>query len=214
MKLKTIADKIDFGVAFHEMASKEPHPLALLQPAILDWIGKRDDAVVFGGQAVNAYVKQSRMTEDIDALSTHAKALIENLRDYLADRFHIALRIRTVSNGKGFRLYQVRKPTNRNLVDIRSVEVLPAFKRIAGVKFVRPVDLLAGKVMAYASRLTNPKSGTDWRDIAMLLIKFPQLKFERREVYDALIRLGASEFVLRTWEDIVNRPISESIPEY
>lgn len=48
---------------------REPLPLATIQESVLEFLRGRDDAVVFGAQAVNAYVQESRMTQDIDLLS-------------------------------------------------------------------------------------------------------------------------------------------------
>ena len=81
---------------------------------------------IFGAQAVNAYVKEPRMSRDIDLISTHAKGLSEELRKYLHDKFHVAIRIRTVSKGRRFRLIQIQTKGNRHLVDIRMVAKLPA----------------------------------------------------------------------------------------
>jgi hypothetical protein len=38
---------------------------------------------------------------------------------------------------------------------------------------VSPPELIANKVIAFSSRRDKPKSGTDWRDVAMLLLQFP-----------------------------------------
>ena len=51
----------------------EPLPLATLQHAVLEFLRGRDDVVVFGAQAGNAYVNEPRMTQDLDLLSTHAE---------------------------------------------------------------------------------------------------------------------------------------------
>jgi len=51
------------SLTFHEFAMNEPLPLAILQDAVLDFLRGRDDAVVFGAQAVNAYVAEPRMSQ-------------------------------------------------------------------------------------------------------------------------------------------------------
>ena len=51
---------------------QETLPLATIQDAVLDFLRGRKDAVVFGAQAVNAYVDEPRMTQDIDLLSVQA----------------------------------------------------------------------------------------------------------------------------------------------
>jgi len=190
-------------LTFREFAMHEPLPLATIQQAVLEFLQGRDDAVVFGAQAVNAYVAEARMTQDIDLLSDRASALAAELRGSLSQQFRIAVRVRRVPGGKGYRLFQVRKAGNRHLVDIRPVEALPAAQRIEGVLVIAPTELVAHKVMAYHQRRGQPKSGTDWRDIAMLLLKFPQLKRERGPVLDCLQAAGADPAALAAWAELV-----------
>jgi len=64
----------------------------------------------------------------------------------------------------------VQKPENRHLVDIRPVEELPPAKRVNHVLVVTPEELIAGKVMAWVRSARQAKAGTDWRDLAMLLL--------------------------------------------
>lgn len=82
-------------LTFREFAMSEPLPLATVQEAVLEFLRDREDAVVFGAQAVNAYVNDARMTQDIDLLSTRAGVLAHELRDHLSRRFHIAVRATT-----------------------------------------------------------------------------------------------------------------------
>ena len=98
----------DGSLTLREFAMREPHPLASIHDATLNFLRNRDDAVLFGAQAVNAYVDEARMTQAVDILSTPARELAEELREYLAKTFNIAVRIRDVAEGKGFRLYQMR----------------------------------------------------------------------------------------------------------
>ena len=76
---------------------------------MLEFLRGRDDVVVFGAQAVNAYVGEPRMSQDIDLLTTHADSLAEELRQFLSDRFHIAVRVCVIGAGKGYRLFQIAK---------------------------------------------------------------------------------------------------------
>ena len=69
---------------------RESLPLATIQEAVLEFLRGRDDAVMFGAQAVNAYVPEPRMSQDIDLLSTRAAELAEELRAHLSDKFHVA----------------------------------------------------------------------------------------------------------------------------
>ena len=86
-------------LTFKEFAMREPLPLATIHDAVLQFLRGRDDAVVFGAQAVNAYVDEPRMSQDIDLVSTRANELAEELREYLSERFHIAVRVRVIGAG-------------------------------------------------------------------------------------------------------------------
>jgi len=76
----------------------ESLPLATIQEAVLEFLCGRDDAVVFGAQAVNAYVPEPRMSKDIDLLSTRAAELAEELCTHLGDQFHAAVEVREVAD--------------------------------------------------------------------------------------------------------------------
>lgn len=194
-------------LTFREFMMGEPLPLAVLQQAVLEFLRGRDDVVVFGAQAVNAYVNEPRMTQDLDLLSTHADVVAQELCVALRERFHISVRIRRVGAGRGLRVFQVRKSGNRHLVDLRSVETLPEAERIAGVLVLAPVELIASKVIAYHQRRGEPKSGTDWRDLAMLLLTFPALKCYPGPVGKCLQATGATPEVLAAWQAIVAQEI-------
>jgi hypothetical protein len=56
---------------------------------------------------------------------------------------------------------------------------------------IAPPDLIASKVISYHRRLAQPKSFTDRRDIAMLLLQFPEFKSEAGPVMDCLRAAGA-----------------------
>ena len=185
----------------------ETLPLATIQEAVLEFLRGRDDVVVFGAQAVNAYVPEPRMSQDIDLLSPRAAELAEELRTHLSDRFHVAVRVREVADGRGYRLYQIQKTGNRHLVDIRLVTSLPPSQRIAQVLVVSPEELIALKVIAYHLRRGQPKSGTDWRDIAMLLLAFPDLKISDGLVAERLRAENAGEEVIKLWQELVNQKI-------
>ena len=89
---------------------REDVPLADVFRVVLAFVADRDDAVLFGAQAVNAYCEPPRMTGDIDLMSTRARLLAEDIRTLLAERFGIAVRVRDVAAREGFRIYQLRKP--------------------------------------------------------------------------------------------------------
>ncbi|MBI3177548.1 MAG: nucleotidyl transferase AbiEii/AbiGii toxin family protein [Chloroflexi bacterium] len=197
-------------LTFREFAMQEQLPLAAIQNAVLEFLRGRDDAAVFGAQAVNAYVPEPRMTQDIDLISPRAAEFAEELREHLSRRFHVATRIREIGEGRGYRLYQIQKPGNRHLVDVRPVETLPATQRIAEVLVIAPADLIASKVIAYHQRRGHPKSGTDWRDLAMLLLTFPDLKRDPGPVTDRLKAADVTPAVLAVWKELVAQEIQSA----
>jgi len=196
-------------LTFREFAMREELPLATIHQAVLEFLRGRNDAVVFGAQAVNAYVDEPRMSQDIDLVSTRATELAEELREYLSERFHIAVRVRVIGAAKGYRLFQIQKPRNRHLVDVRTAESLPHAERIEDVLVISPPELIAYKVIAYHARRGQPKSGTDWRDLAMLLLTFPELKKEEGAVSEALRSIGAKDDAMKTWRELVAQELVE-----
>jgi hypothetical protein len=194
-------------LTFNEFAMQESVPLATIQTAVLEFLPDRDDTVIFGAQAVNAYVGEPRMTQYIDLLSTRARKLAQELKEHLSQEFHIALRVREIGDGKGYRLFQLQKSGNRHLVDLRPVQTLPAARCIDRIWVMAPAELLASKAIAFHQRRGKPKSGTDWRDIAMLLLKFPDLKCSPGPVEDYLRAAGADSTVLAVWPEFVSQPI-------
>lgn len=192
---------------------REPLPLATLHEAVLEFLRGRKDAVVFGATAVNAYVSEPRMTQDIDVMSTRAADLAEEMRTYLNERFQIAVRVRTIGEGKGYRVFQIRKEGNRHLVDVRPVMSLPPAQHFEDVPVVAPADLIALKVVSSHTRRGKPKSFLDRRDLAMLLLAFPDLKTESGPVESSLKSLGVSEEVMNYWRELVSEEIQESSDE-
>jgi hypothetical protein len=195
------------ALTFQEFAMSEPLPLATIQNSVLEFLRGRDDGVVFGAQAVNAYVSEPRMTQDVDLLSTRAAELAEELRDHLSQQFHIAVRVREIGKGRGYRLFQIRKSGNRHLVDVRPVVSLPSSQRVAGVLVMAPAELIASKVRSFYRRRAQPKSFTDRRDIAELLLQFPELKESTGPVTDALRATGAEPELLTAWQQLVAQEI-------
>jgi len=80
----------------------DPLPKGVLQQAVVDFLNGRDDAAIFGAIAVNVYIDERRMTEDVDILSPRAADLAEELRRQLSDQFHITVRERTIRDGSGY----------------------------------------------------------------------------------------------------------------
>ena len=197
----------DGPLTFREFAMREPHPLAAIHDAVLEFLRDRTDAVLYGAQAVNAYVSEARLTQDVDLASTRAAELVEELRTFLNQRFHIAVRSREIRGGIGYRIYQVRKPENRHLIDVRPVSVLPPAQRVKKVLVVTPPELIANKVAAYTHRRHKPKAGTDWRDLAILLLTFPELKKVEGPVAERLRAAEAGPDVMAAWKELVAQDI-------
>jgi len=194
-------------LTFQEFMSQDPLPLSTVQQAVLEFLQGREDVVLFGTQAVNAYVSEPRMTQYIDLMSIRAKELAEDLCNYLSQHFYIAVRIREVANGRGYRLFQLQKAGNRHLVDLRSVEKLPPCQRIANLLVMAPAPLIASKVIAYQQRQHQPKAGTDWRDLAMLLLTFPEFKQNPDTIVEQLRNSNASLEALTFWQLLVTQTL-------
>ncbi len=191
-------------MTFQEFVTHEPLPLSKIQGAVLEFLQGRDDAVLFGAQAVNAYVAEPRATQDVDIISNRAHEFAEELRANLSERFHIAVRIREVKD-KGLRIYQVRKEGNRHLVDVRIENSLPLSTAVEDINVLAPIELIVSKVLSYESRRGKPKAGTDWRDLGMLLVRFPELKSYEGEVLNHLKERSANEFAIDFWRQMVEQ---------
>lgn len=197
----------DGSLTMREFAMREPLPLARIQDEILDFLRNREDAVLFGAQAVNAYVDEARMTQEVGILSTRAREPAEELREHLANTFTIATRVREVAQGQGFRDYQLRQPKNRHLADVRAVAVFPPTQVVSEVRVLIPEELIAQKVLSYISRRAQPKSGTDWRDLMILLLTYPELQSKTGKVLDRLHAAGADDQVIAEWNRLVETKI-------
>lgn len=185
----------------------EPLPLSTIHSAVIDFLAGKEDAALFGAQAVNAYVDDARATQDVDIMSPRAKELAEELRFHISQKFRIAARVREVREGIGYRIYQLQKDRNRHLVDVRPVAVLPPTQRVANVLVLTPEELIASKLVAWQRRAGTPKSFTDQRDIAVLLLKFPELKTERGAVADRLTAAGADNATFAAWSALIAQDI-------
>lgn len=186
---------------------REPLPLATIHDAVLEFLRGRDDAVLFGAHAVNAYVREPRMTQEVDIASTSPIEFAEELRQFLNQRFHIAYRVRSVRDGLGYRIYQVRRPENRHLIDIRPVESLPPAQRVKKVLVVTPAELLANKVMSMTGRKHKAKGLVDRADAYRLLLEFPELKTEEGPVAERLRAAEATDKVMAAWKELVAEEI-------
>src|SRR5688500_13789840 len=133
-------------LTFQEFVKHETLPLSKIHQALLEFLQGRVDVVLFGAHAVNAYASEPRMTQDVDLLSTDAKNLVEELKEFLSEKFHIAVRVREIGD-KGLRIYQVRKESNRHLIDIRPVAEFPETQVIEEIQVLSPVELIVSTVI-------------------------------------------------------------------
>jgi nucleotidyltransferase AbiEii toxin of type IV toxin-antitoxin system len=200
----------DGSLTFREFATREPLRLAMIHDSVLEFLRGRRDAVLCGAHAVNAYVDEPRMTQDVDMLSPRGAALAEELRAHLYQQFQIEVRIQTVGSGFLYRLHQVRQPKDRHLVDVRSVDTLPDHRLVEKVLVSKPIDLICQKVVSMLRRSGTAKEMTDLADIYRLLLAFPQLKAYDGEVTNCLWDLGAPDLIIDAWHEIVD---SEILPE-
>ena len=76
-----------------------------------------------------------------------------------------------------------------------------------------PPVLIAHKVIAYHARRGQPKAGTDWRDLAMLLLTFPELKQEQGAVTEALKSARVKDDVMQTWRELISQDLVETNDE-
>lgn len=193
----------------------EPVPLATVHSVVLAFLQDRTDVAVFGAQAVNAYVEQSRMTQDVDLMSTAGEALAHLICDHLHTTLNLATRVRSVASGKGFRVYQVRKPKNRHLVDVRHVDVLPRCELSDRIQVVEPASLIALKIISMTSRSNTPKGVTDQADLMRLLMTYPLLKTEIGPVADRMLDHNADDLAKQAWIEFVQTDFqSDNDDEY
>jgi hypothetical protein len=207
----------DAPLTLREYVTHQKVPLADIFRAVAGFLSGRRDVVVFGAQAVNAYVgaKDERMTSDLDVISTRAAGVAEEIRAHLATKFRLAVRVRAMTKkGAGYRVYQIMKPQNRPLVDVRQEERLPDHTSKGGVRIVEPITLLAMKVKSYVERKNQIKGDTDRVDIRRLLRRFPKLRKERGEVTAKLVADGVSATVLATWFEFVRERLDPDSDEY
>ena len=200
----------DASLTFQEFVMQEPLPIATIQRAVFEFLQGRKDVVLFGAQAVNAYVAEPRMSQDVVLMAVDAETLAEEIREFLGTQFHIAVRVRKVKEGLGYRVYQLRKPENRHLVDVRKVDSLPDSRSVNGIQVLSPELVIAGKVNASWQRRHHPRSDTDRRDIRYMLLAFPEFK-EKPEVITRLLTVaGADEAVLNSWKELASEQLVET----
>jgi hypothetical protein len=204
----------DGSLTLREFAMGEPLPLARVHDAVLQFLRRRDDAALFGAQAVNAYVDEPRMTQDVGIVSPRAAELAEELRAHLASTFHIAVRVRVVAEGQGFRVFQLREPKIRHLADVRQVAALPPIRLVADIRVLVPEELIAQKVIALVRRRGQPKGDIDRRDIKVLLLAHPELRTPHGVVRERLVADGADAAMFAAWDGLVQEAIPPPEEEF
>src|SRR5260221_7693471 len=108
-----------------ELLMREPVPLHRVHEAIFAFCRAHDGVVIFGAQAVNFYVREPRMSQDVDVLSATPEETANELARTLGAELHLAVRVREVAPGKGYRVYQARKEGSRHLADVRLADFSP-----------------------------------------------------------------------------------------
>jgi hypothetical protein len=204
----------DGALTFQEFAMGESLPLSSIHEAVLQFLRGRNDTVLFGAQAVNAYVDEPRMTQDVDVLCPRAADFAEELRRFLNERFQIALPVRTVGQGSGYRIDQIRKPKNRHLVDVRRVDSLPPHQCLNDVQVLTPVALICHTLQSMITRSKTPKGMMDVADLRRLLLTFPELKVADGTVAAALRDGGARAAVMDAWRELVSQDIVHDDESY
>jgi hypothetical protein len=195
----------DGSLTFQEFATREPVPLARVHDAVLEFLRGRTDMVLCGAHAVNAYVDQARMTDDVDLVAIEATELAKELCGHLGKRLRMTLKTRRV--GLTCEICQSRGAKKRRLVDIRVVEELPPVKRVKEVLVLAPPELIACKVIRMMRRKHGPHAGIDQADLCRLLLKFPALKSLTGAVADRLRAHGARTDVFAAWKKLVAQEI-------
>ncbi len=209
----------DGALIFREFATREPLPLARVHDAVLESLRGRDDAVLYGVHAVNAYVDESRMTDDVDIASTAPAALAEEVAGFLRQRFAIQTSITSVKAKTrivGYRVDQERHPTARHLVDVRVESKLPPARRIKGVLVLEPCELICEKLILSLRKTRTADEALHMADLKRLLLRFPRLKRAQGNVRDRLcemIKTGKPRALLAAWEKLAAETISSDDDE-
>ncbi len=193
-----------------EFLMREPLPLHEVHEAILEFCRNRDDLAIFGAQAVNLYVSHPRMTQDVDLLALTPTTAAEELAAYLGQRFHIAVRVRIIKEGKACRVYQIRSEGPRHLADVRISDFPISQITVAqdGLRYVCLPVLVAMKVFAFTKRAHAPKGASDVADLRRLLLAHPELRSDNL-VSQWIERISADAQTLSAWHRLLEEPLTE-----
>ena len=167
----------DGSLTFREFAMREPLPLAMIHDAVLEFLRGRTDAVLFGAQAVNAYVDEPRMTSGCRYLVAAGGGIGGGIGAHLSEK---------ISNrgadscGGGWSVASVVPEFARcetvTLSTSGEWRTLPGPRVIEDVSVTPPGDLIAQKVLSTVSRSKSAKGLIDHADIRRLLLTFPRMK--------------------------------------
>jgi hypothetical protein len=139
-----------------------------IQREILDFLDGRKDIVLWGAQAVNAYIddpNEQRYTHGVDIQAMDAGAVADAIKMRLETAF--SLTIKLVVGKRFVSLWD--KQGKRKLMDINRTEVLPPFIVIDGVQVITKEELIKGKQQSAASPHRNKlKKQQDLIDLARL----------------------------------------------
>lgn len=62
------------------------------------------------------------------------------------------------------------------MADVRITADFPETETIEEIRVLSPLELIVSKLISFQSRYGKPKSWTDRCDLAVLLLRFPELK--------------------------------------
>lgn len=191
---------VDVPPSLPEVAMANSVDIQAIFRAVHEFMRARRGLVLFGAHAVNTYCRPARNTMDIDVMAPNAEAVAEELREYLAKRFFLAVRVRRIRDG--FRVYQVMQPENRHLVDLRESDTRIETRMVEGIAVVTPPFLVAMKVKSFADRRMKQKGLSDRQDLERLLSCHASLRRDDGPVAEALFRWGRAD-LLPLWREIV-----------
>lgn len=183
-----------------EYHMREASPLFRIQEAIFEFCRDQPDVAIFGAQAVNFYVKQPRMSQDVDLLCTRPGVVAADLARSLGELFHIATRVRELASGKAYRVFQIRSEGNRHLADLRLAEFpLTDLVERDGIRYVSLPVLAALKTCALVKRRQAPKGATDLADLRRILLAHPELRQDQAGVAEAIRVVGGGQEEITQW---------------
>ena len=88
------------------------------------------------------------------------------------------------------------------MINIRYVSEFPELEIIRNIQVLSPLELIVSKIISFQSRYGKPKSWTDRRDLAVLLLRFPELK---EKISVVLKAKNVGEKVLEIWTEIASQ---------